>query len=51
MTLTLKSGQTMDVVFTDTCADRYQVDVGARVHATGAFVHVPIIDIAEVVFP
>jgi hypothetical protein len=51
MTLTLKGGQTMDVVFTDTCADRYQVDIGARVHATGAFIHVPISDIAEVVFP
>lgn len=51
MTLTLKGGQVMDVVFTDTCADRYQVDVGARVHGTGAFVHVPIADIAEIVFP
>lgn len=51
MTLTLKSGQTMDVVFTDTCADRYQVDIGARVHSTGAFVHVPLSDIVEVVFP
>lgn len=51
VTLTLKSGQVMDVVFTDTCADRYQVDVGARIHSTGAFVHVPITDIAEIVFP
>ncbi len=51
MTLTLKSGQTMDVLFTDTCEDRYKVDIGARLHAAGTFVHVPITDIAEVVFP
>jgi hypothetical protein len=51
MTLTLKSGQTMDVVFTDTCEERYQVDIGARVHTTGQFVHVPITDIVEVIFP
>lgn len=51
MTLTLKSGQTMDVLFTDTCENRYKVDVGARLHVAGTFVHVPITDIAEIVFP
>lgn len=51
MTLTLKSGQTMEVIFTDTCEERYQVDIGARLHTQGTFVHVPIADIAEVVFP
>jgi len=51
MTLTLKSGQTMDVLFTDTCEERYRVDVGARLHVNGTFVHVPITDIAEIVFP
>jgi hypothetical protein len=51
MTLTLKSGQTMDVLFTDTCEERYKVDIGARLHTTGTFVHVPITDIAEIVFP
>ncbi len=51
MSLTLKTGQTMDVLFTDTCEERYKVDIGARVHTTGAFVHVPITEIAEVVFP
>jgi hypothetical protein len=51
MTLTLKTGQTMDVLFTDTCEDRYKVDIGARVHSTGLFVHVPITDIAEMIFP
>ena len=51
MTLTLKSGQQMDVLFTDTCEDRYKVDIGARLHTAGTFVHVPITDIAEIVFP
>lgn len=51
MTLTMKAGQTMDVLFTDTCEDRYKVDVGARVHTTGAFVHIPITEIAEIIFP
>lgn len=51
MTLTLKTGQTMDVLFTDTCEDRYKVDVGARVHTTGGFVHIPITEIAEIIFP
>jgi len=51
MTLTLKTGQTMDVLFTDTCQERYKVDIGARVHTTGLFVHVPVTDIAEVIFP
>ena len=51
MTLTLKSGQTMDVLFTDTCEERYKVDIGARVHTTGAFVHIPITEITEIIFP
>jgi hypothetical protein len=51
MTLTLKTGQTLDVLFTDTCEERYKVDVGARIHTTGVFVHIPITDIAEIIFP
>jgi len=51
MTLTLKSGQTMEVIFTDTCEERYKVDIGARLHTAGTFVHVPITEIAEIVFP
>ena len=51
MTLTLKTGQTMDVLFTDTCEERYKVDVGARLHTAGTFVHVPITEITEIVFP
>ena len=51
MSLTLKTGQTMDVLFTDTCEERYKVDVGVRIHTTGEFVHVPITEIAEILFP
>jgi len=51
MTLTLKNGQTLEVIFTDTCEERYKVDIGARVHTTGGFVHVPITEITEIVFP
>lgn len=51
MTLTLKSGQTTDVLFKDTCDGRYQVDVGARLHTAGTFVRVPITEITEIVFP
>lgn len=51
MSLTLKTGQTMDVIFTDTCEERYKVDIGARVHSTGAFVHIPITDVTEIIFP
>jgi len=51
MTLTLKTGPTMEVIFTDTCQERYKVDVGARQHVSGQFVHIPITDIAEIVFP
>lgn len=51
MTLTLKTGATMDVLFTDTCEERYKVDIGARVHGSGAFVHIPITEIVDIVFP
>jgi hypothetical protein len=51
MTLTLKSGEVMDVLFTDTCQERYVVDVDAREHVSGQFVHILITDIAEIIFP
>lgn len=51
MTLTLKNGEVMDVLFTDTCQERYKVDIGAREHVSGQFVHLLITDIAEIVFP
>jgi hypothetical protein len=51
MTLTLKNGEVMDVLFTDTCQDRYKVDVSGREHVNGQFVHLLITDVAEIVFP
>jgi hypothetical protein len=51
MTLTLKSGVTQDVIFTDTCEERYKVDIGGREHVSAKFVHILITDIAEIVFP
>ena len=51
MSLTLRTGETFDVLFVDTCEERYKVDVGGRNHVTGLFEHVLITDIVEVVFP
>lgn len=51
MSLTLRTGETFDVIFTDTCEERYRVDVGGRNHVTGQFEHLLITDIVEVVFP
>lgn len=51
MAVTLRTGETSDLFFTDTCQERYVVDVGARDHVTGAFLHIPITDISEIVFP
>lgn len=51
MTLTLKTGEVMEVIFTDTCQERNKVDVGGREHVSGEFVHLLITDIAEIVFP
>ena len=51
MTLTLKNGEVLDVLFTDTCQERYKVDVSGREHVNGQFVHLLITDVAEIVFP
>lgn len=51
MTVTLRTGETSDLFFTDTCEGRYVVDLGAREHVSGNFVHIPITDIVEIVFP
>jgi hypothetical protein len=51
MSLTLRTGETFDVIFVDTCEERYKVDVGGRNHVTGLFEHVLLTDIVEVVFP
>jgi hypothetical protein len=51
MSITLRSGETFDAFFTDTCEERYHVDVNARDHVSGIFVHIPITEITEIVFP
>lgn len=51
MTVTLRTGETSDLVFTDTCAGRETVDLGGRNHTTGDFEHIVISEIAEIVFP
>lgn len=51
MTLTKKNGEVMDVIFMDTCQERYKTDVGARDHNTGQFVHLRISEITELLFP
>ena len=51
MTLTLKNGEVMDVIFIDTCQERYKVDVSGRNHVRGDFEHILITDTAEIVFP
>ena len=51
MTLTKKNGEVMDVIFMDTCQERYKTDIGARDHTSGQFVHLRISDLTELVFP
>jgi hypothetical protein len=51
MSVTLRTGETSELFFTDTCDGRYEVDLGARDHVSGEFVHLPIVDIVEIVFP
>lgn len=51
MSITLRTGEVFDAFFTDTCEERYHVDVNARDHVTGVFVHIPVTEITEIVFP
>ena len=51
MTLTLKTGEVMDVIFMDTCQERNKVDVIGREHVNAQFLQIPIGTISEVVFP
>jgi Carboxypeptidase regulatory-like domain len=51
MTLTLKNGQVMEVLFSDSCQERYKVDVKGRNHVAGDVEYVPITDIDEIIFP
>ncbi len=51
MSVTLRTGETADLLFTDTCQGRNEVDLGGRNHVTGDFEHILITEIAEIVFP
>lgn len=51
MAVTLRTGETQDLFFIDTCEDRYRVDVRGRDHVTGQFTNILITDIAELIFP
>lgn len=51
MSLTLKNGEVMEVIFMDTCQERYKVDVSGRDHVSGEFVFTRINEIAELSFP
>lgn len=49
--VTLKTGETTDLYFSDTCVFTRSVDLVGRNHATGRVVFTPFSQIAEVIFP
>ena len=49
--LTLKSNETLDMYFIDSCGDTNKPDFSGRDHVSGNFVYIAITDIAEIVFP
>lgn len=49
--LTLKTNETFDIFFIDSCGDTNKPDFSGRDHVTGDFVYIAITDIAEIVFP
>ncbi|MDP9194102.1 MAG: carboxypeptidase-like regulatory domain-containing protein [Acidobacteriota bacterium] len=49
--LTLKSGETFDGYFIDSCGDSLKPDFSGREHVSGVFAFIAITDIAEIVFP
>lgn len=51
MALTLKSGETFDVFFPDSCGDVLKTDFSGRDHVGGEYAFILITDIAEIVFP
>jgi hypothetical protein len=51
MNVTLRTGESADLVFVDSCEDRNQVEVGGRNHVTGVFERVYLTEVAEIVFP
>lgn len=51
VTLTLKNGEVMEVVFMDSCHELYKIDISGREHDSGNFVYTPVREIAEITFP
>jgi hypothetical protein len=51
ISLTLKSNETFDMYFIDSCGDTNKPDFSGRDHVSGNFVYIAITNIAEIVFP
>ncbi|HEX8255981.1 MAG TPA: carboxypeptidase-like regulatory domain-containing protein [Thermoanaerobaculia bacterium] len=51
VSITLKTGGTQDLFFTDTCELTKSIDLIGRDHVTGKIIYIPFTQIAEVVFP
>ncbi len=49
--VTLKSGETFDMYFIDSCGDAVKPDFSGRDHVSGGFEYIAVTDIAEIVFP
>lgn len=49
--MTLKSGETFDIFFIDSCDDKVKPDFSGREHVGGDYAFIAITDIAEIVFP
>jgi hypothetical protein len=49
--MTLKSNETFDIFFIDSCGDDFKPDFSGREHVGGDFAFIAITDIAEIVFP
>jgi hypothetical protein len=49
--LALKSGETFDIYFIDSCGDALKPDFSGREHVSGTFTFIAITDIAEIIFP
>jgi hypothetical protein len=49
--LTLKSGETFDIYFIDSCDDKVKPDFSGREHVGGDYAFIAITDIAEIAFP
>jgi hypothetical protein len=49
--MTLKSGETFDIFFIDSCDDKVKPDFSGREHVGGDYAFIAVTDIAEIVFP